>query len=116
MILSRFAPRSRRRAFTLIELLVVIAIIAVLIGLQLPEDVATGPMGTLGDYAVAASDNTDNGDPTAYDQPGASGSIILGIRGSGGQWDSRTTFASVADGLSNTVFIGEKHIQLNLFG
>ena len=76
----------------------------------LPEDVATGKMGTLGDYAAASSDNTD--DPvTAYDQPGATGSIITGIR-NGTQWDSRTRFSSVSDGLSNTLFIGEKHIQL----
>ncbi len=79
---------------------------------ELPEDVATGPMGTLGDYAAAASDNTT--DPvTAYDQPGASGSIIIGIR-NGTQWTSRTRFADVTDGLSNTVFIGEKHIQLGM--
>src|SRR5262249_4707993 len=48
---------------------------------------------------------------TAYDQPGATGSIIIGIR-NGTQWTSRTRFADVTDGLSNTVFIGEKHIQL----
>jgi prepilin-type N-terminal cleavage/methylation domain-containing protein len=65
--------------------------------------------GTLCDYAVAASDNaTDT--VTAYDLPGATGSIILGIR-NGSQWDSRTRFASVTDGLSNTLFIGEKHIR-----
>src|SRR5262245_17177629 len=80
----------------------------------LNEDVATGKKGTLGDYAAAASDNTD--DPvTAYDMPGATGSIIIGIR-NGSQWDSRTRFASVTDGLSNTVFIGEKHIQLGKIG
>jgi prepilin-type N-terminal cleavage/methylation domain-containing protein len=80
---------------------------------QLPEDMASGKMGTLGDYAAASSDNTT--DPTtAYDQNGATGSIITGIRNSNGTWDSRTTFASVTDGTSNTVFIGEKHIQLNM--
>jgi len=80
----------------------------------LPEDVATGKMGALGDYAAASSDNTD--DPvTAYDQPGATGSIITGIR-TGTQWDSRTKFSSVTDGLSNTLFIGEKHIQLGKIG
>src|SRR5262245_7666149 len=80
----------------------------------LPEDVATGKMGSLGDYATAGSDNTN--DPvTAYDLAGATGSIILGIR-NGTQWDSRTRFGSVSDGLSNTVFIGEKHIQLGKIG
>jgi prepilin-type N-terminal cleavage/methylation domain-containing protein/prepilin-type processing-associated H-X9-DG protein len=77
---------------------------------QLNEDVATGRKGTLCDYAAASSDNTT--DPvTAYDLADATGSIILGIR-NGTQWDSRTKFASVSDGLSNTVFVGEKHIQL----
>ncbi|MFO0811046.1 MAG: DUF1559 domain-containing protein [Gemmataceae bacterium] len=76
---------------------------------QLPEDNAASTMlGTLADYAVAASDNTDDSDMIT-----AKGSIIIGIR-NGTQWDSRTTFASVADGLSNTVFIGEKHIQLGM--
>src|SRR5262249_19014568 len=79
---------------------------------QLPEDVATGKMGTLGDYAAVSSDNTTDA-VTAYDQPGATGAIITGIR-TGTQWDSRTKFASVTDGLSNTLFIGEKHIQLGM--
>jgi prepilin-type N-terminal cleavage/methylation domain-containing protein len=83
---------------------------------QIDEQVANRAKnrGTLGDYSVAASDNTT--DPvTAYDLPGATGSLITGIR-NGNQWDSRTTFASVSDGLSNTVFIGEKHVRLNMFG
>jgi prepilin-type N-terminal cleavage/methylation domain-containing protein len=83
---------------------------------QIPEDDATSTMfGSLGDYAVAAGDNTT--DPvTASDLVGAQGSMIIGIRKSGGVWDSRTTFNSVADGLSNTIFIGEKHVQMNQFG
>jgi prepilin-type N-terminal cleavage/methylation domain-containing protein len=81
---------------------------------SLPEDVATGKMGSLGDYAAASSDNTD--DPvTAYDLAGATGSIIIGIR-NGTQWESRTNFAAVIDGLSNTLFIGEKHIQRGKIG
>src|SRR5262249_61211271 len=44
----------------------------------LPEDVATGKKGTLGDYATASSDNTN--DPvTAYDLAGATASTILGL-------------------------------------
>jgi prepilin-type N-terminal cleavage/methylation domain-containing protein len=84
---------------------------------QIPEDNASSTMlGTLGDYAVAAGDNTT--DPvTASDQPGARGAMIIGVRNSStGAWDSRTSFASIADGLSNTVLIGEKHVQLNQFG
>src|SRR5438477_6311366 len=83
---------------------------------QIPEDnTASTMLGTLGDYAVAAGDNTT--DPvTASDLVGATGSMIIGVRNSStGAWDSRTTFASVADGLSNTVFIGEKHVQSNQF-
>src|SRR5207248_1480834 len=62
----------------------------------LPEDVSTGKVGSLGDYAAASSDRTDD-DATAYDKPGASGSIVTGIR-NGTQWDSRTKFSSVTDG------------------
>jgi prepilin-type N-terminal cleavage/methylation domain-containing protein len=79
----------------------------------LPEDVSTGKMGTLGDYAAASSDNTNDA-TTAYDLAGATGSIILGIR-NGTTWDSRTNFASVTDGLSQTLFIGEKHVQQGKF-
>src|SRR5262245_38898449 len=69
------------------------------------EDMPTGPKGSLCDYAVAASDSSAD-----YDMATAKGSIILGIR-SGTSWDSRTKFSDVTDGLSNTVFLGEKHIQ-----
>src|SRR5262249_11358033 len=80
----------------------------------LNEDVASGKKGALGDYAAASSDNTN--DPvTAYDMTTATGPTITGVR-MNGQWTSMTTFASVTDGLSNTVFIGEKHIQLGLIG
>src|SRR5262245_25542539 len=79
---------------------------------QLNEDVAAGKKGSLGDYAAASSDNTN--DPvTAYDMTTATGAIITGIRVNG-QWTSLTNFASVTDGLSNTLFIGEKHIQRGL--
>jgi hypothetical protein len=77
----------------------------------LNEDVATGKKGTLGDYAVASADNTDDA-VTAYDQPGARGAIITGLRNSNGTWSSRTRFDLITDGLSNTLVIGEKHIQL----
>src|SRR5262249_11100102 len=32
------------------------------------------------------------------------------------QWKPRTRFASVTDGTSNTIVIGEKHVQLGFFG
>jgi len=81
---------------------------------NLPEDVATGKKGSLGDYAVASSDNTTDA-VTAYDMATATGSIITGVR-SGTQWTSLTSFASVTDGLSNTLFVGEKHIQRGQIG
>jgi prepilin-type N-terminal cleavage/methylation domain-containing protein len=81
---------------------------------NLPEDVATGKKGSLGDYAVASSDNTTDA-VTAYDMATATGSIITGVR-SGTQWTSLTSFASVTDGLSNTLFVGEKHIQRGQMG
>ncbi len=72
---------------------------------QLAEDNAAGRKGALGDYAVAASDNnTDYGTATAR------GSMILGFI-NGTQWESRVKIAHVTDGLSNTIFIGEKHIR-----
>src|SRR5947209_1124791 len=48
---------------------------------QLDEDVATGPKGTLGDYAAVSSDTTANV-AGAYDMNDATGSIITGIRNS----------------------------------
>src|SRR4051812_13642674 len=81
---------------------------------NLPEDVATGKKGSLGDYAVASSDNTTDA-VTAYDMATATGSIITGVR-SGTQWTSLTSFASITDGLSNTLFVGEKHIQRGQIG
>jgi len=81
---------------------------------QLDEDKPEGKKGSLGDYAVSASDNTNDPD-TAYDLPGAKGALIIGKIVSG-QWDSRTRFSSVTDGLSNTFFLGEKHVQLGKFG
>jgi prepilin-type N-terminal cleavage/methylation domain-containing protein len=78
------------------------------------EGVATGAKGALGDYAVSSGDNT--GDPvTAYDLAGAKGAIITGFR-VGAAWQSRTKFALVLDGLSNTFLIGEKHVQRGQFG
>src|SRR5438552_1976950 len=65
---------------------------------MLAEDVATGKKGSLGDYAVAASDNTND-----YDMPTAKGSLIIGTL-TGTQWGSRTNFNSITDGTSNTVF------------
>jgi prepilin-type N-terminal cleavage/methylation domain-containing protein/prepilin-type processing-associated H-X9-DG protein len=77
---------------------------------RLDEEIPFARKGALGDYAVAASDNNVD-----YSRATARGSLILGYL-IGSRWESRTNFASVTDGLSNTIFLGEKHIQLGKFG
>jgi prepilin-type N-terminal cleavage/methylation domain-containing protein len=69
--------------------------------------------GALGDYACAINDLgywdypwPNNGDPAA------NGAFIS-------RWaatDPRHNFASVTDGLSNTIFLGEKHVKITEFG
>jgi len=74
--------------------------------------------GALGDYACASAD----GDPAhPYDSAKANGAMILGkvlqrkdnliLR-----WQSRTDYASLVRGLSNTILIGDKHVPQNGFG
>jgi prepilin-type processing-associated H-X9-DG protein len=77
---------------------------------KLAEEIFSAKKGTLGDYAVAASDNNVD-----YATATARGSLILGYL-VGSRWESRTKFATITDGLSNTIFVGEKHVQLNQFG
>jgi hypothetical protein len=33
-----------------------------------------------------------------------------------GTWSSQTRFSTITDGLANTIFVGEKHVQLGKFG
>jgi len=74
--------------------------------------------GALGDYACASAD----GDPRfPFDSTKANGAIILGevlqrkdnliLR-----WQSRTDYASLKRGLSNTIWLGDKHVPLGSFG
>jgi type II secretory pathway pseudopilin PulG len=74
--------------------------------------------GGLGDYACASGD----GDPNfPFDSEKANGAVVpatvlerkenLILR-----WKSRTGFAALARGLSNTILIGEKHVPLGKFG
>jgi hypothetical protein len=74
--------------------------------------------GALGDYACASGD----GDPRfPYDSAKADGAIILGevlerkdnliLR-----WKSRTDYASLKRGISNTILIGDKHVTVGGFG
>jgi prepilin-type N-terminal cleavage/methylation domain-containing protein len=78
--------------------------------------------GGLSDYAVC--DGTGSTGHTGANAQGAM--IISAATFSGGvatspnrivsRWHSRTTFASVSDGLSNTLLLGEKHVRPNELG
>jgi prepilin-type N-terminal cleavage/methylation domain-containing protein len=78
---------------------------------MLAEEISSARKGALSDYAVAASDNNID-----YATSEARGSLIIGYLLSGKRWESRTKIATITDGLSNTIFLGEKHIQLGKFG
>jgi prepilin-type N-terminal cleavage/methylation domain-containing protein len=77
-----------------------------------------GYPGALGDYATSGGNTTQVlNDPrlalgplvysdTIFDKP--NNRIV--------SWQSRTSFASVTDGLSNTLLIGEKHVRPTEFG
>ena len=87
-----------------------------------------GGPGSLGDYACVAGDNTTNAARGwgPYNELNANGSIILAKsrNTSGGagnppivvEWVSQTNFHSIKDGLSNTLFLGEKHVRESNFG
>jgi prepilin-type N-terminal cleavage/methylation domain-containing protein/prepilin-type processing-associated H-X9-DG protein len=69
--------------------------------------------GALGDYgACTGTDNCDGADcqPRLYN-----GAFRAGMDQFGNPL-GRVTFAAISDGLSNTFFVGEKHVQLSAFG
>jgi prepilin-type processing-associated H-X9-DG protein len=76
-----------------------------------------GSPGALGDY-VANGGNTT----AVWDDPRNGGGVLLYADTSFGPsdtiagWRSLTAFRDVTDGLSNTLLIGEKHVQNNQFG
>jgi prepilin-type processing-associated H-X9-DG protein len=75
--------------------------------------------GSLADYACASGEEA-----AEYNTDRARGSIIRGnwTYAPGAPpyimrlWSSNTTFASITDGTSNTIFIGEKHVPIDRFG
>ncbi len=81
---------------------------------------APGFPGSLGDYATCDGDNING----LYNTPSANGPIILGYYTlqPGGppyrirSYRSYTKIATILDGTSNTILIGEKHVPLNKFG
>ena len=89
-----------------------------------PADVRDGqPVGSphyagaLADYACVAGDPSGSADywwPNG-DNPPANGAFITSYNWNVGQ--TRTfRFADISDGLSNTLFAGEKHVRLTEFG
>jgi prepilin-type N-terminal cleavage/methylation domain-containing protein/prepilin-type processing-associated H-X9-DG protein len=83
-----------------------------------PPDSGTSWFGALGDYAASCGDNAGG----TYNAVSANGAIILAnYAGSGTprtitSFSSNTTFNSISDGLSNTIFVGEKHVPQGQFG
>jgi type II secretory pathway pseudopilin PulG len=78
--------------------------------------------GAVADYAVCVGSDLDldfNGD-------GGNGAIIVAVQPPTysvttppqvlASWRSQTRFGNITDGLSNTLFVGEKHVQLGKFG
>jgi hypothetical protein len=75
--------------------------------------------GSTGDYAGCVGDHNDNGfseeegfDPTANGVILTSKGFVTGSR----QWSGRISFKQVTDGLSKTIFCGEKHVLDTRFG
>jgi prepilin-type N-terminal cleavage/methylation domain-containing protein len=70
--------------------------------------------GALGDYgACTGTDNNDGGESF---WPGAINGAFRAGYDQLRRPLAKVTFASVTDGLSNTIFVGEKHAQLGNFG
>jgi hypothetical protein len=64
--------------------------------------------GCQGDYGVCAGNSLP---PDAiWSTPTANGAIIRGTGRDKPGFGSQTRFASITDGVSNTIFVGEKHI------
>jgi prepilin-type N-terminal cleavage/methylation domain-containing protein/prepilin-type processing-associated H-X9-DG protein len=69
--------------------------------------------GTVGDYA--AVDGPDGGDPP-YRRVSATGMLVTASGTIPTAWKSQTNMASVTDGTSNTLMVGEKHVTVKLIG
>lgn len=77
--------------------------------------------GAVGDYAVCGGSN-DNFGLRNTANPAPDGAFMLPMRvtlnttAKTADWQSATTFASINDGLSNTLFAGEKHVPVDFLG
>ena len=72
--------------------------------------------GSLGDYACSPGDNVNGNWNTEL----SNGAMILAnfvdVGVSVSQWASATNFTMITDGLSSTIFVGEKHVKQGQFG
>jgi prepilin-type N-terminal cleavage/methylation domain-containing protein len=75
-------------------------------------EIATGePVGALGDYGCCSGDTS--ADFNSSNPSVATGAMIMTSTTTN---TSQTSFASISDGLSNTLLVGEKHVPLGEFG
>jgi prepilin-type N-terminal cleavage/methylation domain-containing protein/prepilin-type processing-associated H-X9-DG protein len=76
-----------------------------------------GSPGALGDYAANGGETTE-----VWNDPRFGNGVLLyadttfGPNDTVVSWTSRSRFADITDGLSNTLLIGEKHVRLGKFG
>jgi prepilin-type N-terminal cleavage/methylation domain-containing protein len=68
--------------------------------------------GSVGDYATSDGDKVKENETPHFGMPWASGALITGDLNQ----QSRTRFAALTDGTSNTFLIGEKHVQTGHYG
>ncbi len=68
----------------------------------------TNMNGAMGDYATCDGTNAD--DPP-YRRVSAKG-MLINASGNISNWKSLTRYATITDGLSNTLMMGEKHVRL----
>jgi prepilin-type N-terminal cleavage/methylation domain-containing protein len=85
-----------------------------------PDNSGGSYFGALGDYAVCAGDNAPGFE---FNTITANGSFVLANAARSGnppytlsKISSYTRFGSITDELSNTIFIGEKHVPAGKFG
>ncbi len=73
--------------------------------------------GALGDYACSSGDRSYSG---VFDSAEANGAIIEAEAQLTGHritsWRSRTSLNSLTDGTSNTILVGEKHVDPDVYG
>jgi len=73
-------------------------------------------VGSLGDYAVCLGDDQPNRESPTL----ATGALVtannFAVVGGKATWKSMTKLTSIQDGVSNTIFLGEKHVRLSAWG